>query len=72
LGFNPVAVAQQNNRQVTHITHKQRTTQYKDTIINDIATTHNTSSYNKYNKNYNKAFRGKWSWPQRGTIPALA
>jgi hypothetical protein len=25
LGFNPVAVVQQHNRQVTHITHKQST-----------------------------------------------
>jgi hypothetical protein len=25
LGFNPVAVVQQYNRQVTHITHKQNT-----------------------------------------------
>jgi hypothetical protein len=39
LGFNQVAVVQQNNRQVTHIIHKQRTTQYKNTTINDTTTT---------------------------------
>jgi hypothetical protein len=39
LGFNPVAVVQQYNRQVTHITHKQRKSQYKNTTINDTTTT---------------------------------
>jgi hypothetical protein len=34
LGFNPVAVVQQYNRQVTHFTQ----TQYKNTTINDTTT----------------------------------
>jgi hypothetical protein len=38
LGFNLVAVVQQYNRQVTHITHKQRKTQHKNTTIHDITT----------------------------------
>jgi hypothetical protein len=47
LGFGPVAVVQQYNKQVTYIAHKQSTntiqiqyttTQYKNTTINDITT----------------------------------
>jgi hypothetical protein len=36
LGFSPVAVVQQNNRQVTHITHNTKTQQ--NTTINDTTT----------------------------------
>jgi hypothetical protein len=39
LGFSPVAVVQQYNRQVTQITHKQSTnTKHKNTTINDTTT----------------------------------
>jgi hypothetical protein len=51
LGFNPVAVVQQYNRQVTQITHKVQT-QYKNTI--NYTTTANINNTSSYNKNYNK------------------
>jgi hypothetical protein len=38
LGFNPVAVVQQYNRQVTQITHKQSTNTIQNTTINDNTT----------------------------------
>jgi hypothetical protein len=38
LGFSPVAVVQQYNRQVTQITHKQSTNTIQNTTINDTTT----------------------------------
>jgi hypothetical protein len=39
LGFSPVAVVQQYNRQVTHITHRNKAqTQHKNTTINGTTT----------------------------------
>jgi hypothetical protein len=53
LGFNPVAVVQQYNRQVTDITHKESTnttTQYKNTTINDTTTANTTLLQLTHNK----------------------